>query len=59
MSDLFGAASIFILSFLGLVMVVLFIFFLWLAYRYDISFTIRTKTKAAKDPAPGKDESVS
>lgn len=66
MSDLFGAAAIFILSFLGLVMVVILIFVLYLAYRYDISFSIRTRGKAAvKDPAavqapaPGNNDSVS
>lgn len=62
MSDLFGAATVFILAFLGLIGVAVLIFFLWLAYRYDISFSIRTKekTKTIPPPAdPGKHESVS
>lgn len=49
--ELWNMATIFVLSFLGLVGIALLIFFLWLAYRYDISFTIRTREKAA--PAPG------
>jgi hypothetical protein len=43
--DLFGAATVFLLAFMGLIGVALLIFFLWLAYRYDINFTIHTKGK--------------
>lgn len=60
MAELWSMATIFLLAFLGLVMVIIVIFFLWLAYRYDITFSIRTKDKAGqeadKEPA---DESVS
>ena len=50
MNELFGAAAVFVLSFLGLLMIVILIFFLYLAYRYDINFSIRTKSKANQDP---------
>lgn len=43
--EIWNAATIFVLSFLGLVMVVFMIMFVWLAYRYDISFSITTKAK--------------
>lgn len=49
MADLMGMALIFLLSFLGLVLVVLAIFFLWLAYRYDISFSISNKEPKGDD----------
>jgi hypothetical protein len=58
MSDIFGALAVFILSFLGLIMVVLIIFFLYLAYRYDISFTIQTKGKVTKEPEPDNNEPI-
>jgi hypothetical protein len=58
MSNLFGAAAIFLLSFLGLIMVAVLILFLWLAYRYDINISIHTKGKEKvvnpeSDPALG------
>jgi hypothetical protein len=43
MIELFNAITVIVLSFLGLVTVALLITFLFLAYRYDITFSIHTK----------------
>ena len=60
MVNIWNMAALFILAFLGLIVVVFAIFFLWLAYRYDISLSINTKEntrkEADKEPA---DEPIS
>jgi hypothetical protein len=57
LSDLFGAVAVFLLSMLGLAALALIIVGVYLAYRYDISFSIRTKDKDSKPLGTGKDES--
>lgn len=41
--DIISATTMFILAFLGLILVVFLIFILWLAHEYNITFSIRSK----------------
>lgn len=43
MLELWNTVTIFILALLGLIAVAVLIVFVWLAYRYDIRFSISTK----------------
>lgn len=50
MSSLFGAAAVFLLSLLGIIAIGAFVVIVYIAYRYDISFSIRSKEKPAAEP---------
>jgi len=59
MPALFSAAAVFLLSLLGLIAIAIFIVIIYIAYRYDISFTIRSKDKGIKPaPEPGKHDAI-
>jgi hypothetical protein len=56
--DLWNVAVIFVLSFLGLVMIIFMILFVFLAYRYDITFNIRAREKTLVEVVKSKNVSV-
>jgi hypothetical protein len=49
--NIWSAAMVFVLAFLGLLLVSLLTAFVWIAYRYDITFSIRTKE--SQEPESG------
>jgi hypothetical protein len=54
--DLWSMAVIFVLSFLGLVMIIFMILFVFLAYRYDITFNFRAREKSLAEAIASADK---